>query len=114
MSLFMNWIDFLWIGVALLLAKGRYKAYSVIFVFVSILMLRLQVKLMQEIGFGNGILQWIDTPVLFRGMMAYGVFIAAFLGLVSLSKDENAYVFIAASITIFTIAFCVSSAVMVL
>ena len=114
MSVFINWIDLLWVVVAVLFAKGRYKIYSIMFVIGCVLMLRLQVALMQEIGFAKGILQWIDTPVLFRGMIAYGVFIAAFLGLVGLSKDNNTYIFMAAGITIFTIAFCVSSAVMVL
>ena len=114
MSGFMNWIDLVWVIVAVLVTKGRFKIFSAFFVLVCIFMLRLQVKLMDVIGFESGILQWIDTPILFRGMMAYGAFIAVFLGLVSLSKEHNAYVFMAAGITIFTIAFCVSSAVMVL
>jgi hypothetical protein len=114
MSGVLNWIDLVWIVIAVLSAKGRFKVFAAFFVLVCIFMLRLQVKLMDAIGFHSGILQWIDTPILFRGMMAYGVFIAVFLGLVSLSKEHNAYVFMAAGITIFTIAFCVSSAVMVL
>lgn len=111
---FLYWIDLAWIIVAVFASKGRFKVFSVFFVLACFFMLRLQVKLMDTIGFHHGILRWIDTPILFRGMMAYGVFIAVFLGLVSLSKDYNAYVFMAAGITIFTIAFCVSSAVMVL
>jgi hypothetical protein len=114
MPVFMNWIDLAWIVIALLVAQGRYRVFCVIFVLICAAMLRLQVKLMDAIGYTKGILQWIDTPILFRGMMAYSVFIAVFLGLVSLSKNHNAYVFMAAGITIFTIAFCVSSAVMVL
>lgn len=110
----MNWVDLSWIVIALFVAKGRYKLFSVVFVLSCVFMLRLQIKLMNEIGFGSGFLHWFDMPILFRGMLVYGLCIGLFLGLVALSKEHNTYVYMAASITIFTIAFCVSSAVMVL
>lgn len=111
---FIDWIDLGWIIVALFVAKGRYRLFSIIFVLICVLMLRLQIKLMNEIGYGAGILHLLDMPILYRGIIVYGVFIGLFLSLVALSKEHNTYVYMAAGITIFTIAFCVSSAVMVL
>lgn len=111
---FIHWADLFWIVIALLVATGRYRMFSVLFVLICVFMLRLQIRLMDEIGFSKGFLNFIDMPILYRGMLAYGVFIALFLGLVALSKEHNTYVYMAAGITIFTIAFCVSSAVMVL
>jgi len=110
----MQWIDLIWVPVAALATKGVFRLKAVLFVLLCSFMLRLQVHLMDDIGFHNGFLHWLHLPLLYRGMIVYGFFIAVFLTLVALSKEHNPYVFIAASITIFTIAFCVSSAAMVL
>lgn len=110
----MEWIDLLWVPVAAMVTKGAFRIKAVLFVLCCALMLRLQVRLMSTIGFKEGFLDWVDLSLIYRGMIVYGFFIGVFLLLVALSKENNAYVFIAASITIFTIAFCVSSAAMVL
>ena len=110
----MEWIDLAWVPIVALVTKGALRIKAVLFVLCCSFMLRLQVRLMSEIGFKEGFLNWIDMPLLQRGMIVYGVFIAIFLLLVGLSKENNAYVFIAASITIFTIAFCISTVAMVL
>ncbi|MEM9469289.1 MAG: hypothetical protein AAF988_03915 [Pseudomonadota bacterium] len=114
MANLMEWFDLLWVPVAVLVCKGSEKIKSAFFVLTCVLMLRLQVSLMERIGFNKGFLQWIDMSLLHRGMIVYGVAIVVFLALVAWSKGSNTYVFIAAGITVFIAAFIVSTVVMVI
>lgn len=84
------------------------------FVLACVLALRLQIELMVEIDYPTGFFPFLDYPLLQRGFIIYGGFTAVFLGLSYLSKEKDHYIYIAAAITVFTIAFCVSSFVMVL
>lgn len=110
----MNWLDLIWIPLALLIARRGQRIYCLGFVMISIFALRLQVDLMQVLGFEYGFFGLIDFPALWRGYAAYAVFIAMFLGLTRWSKERDPYIFIAAGITVFVSAFCVSTFIMVL
>jgi low affinity Fe/Cu permease len=110
----LNWIDLAWVPLALLLVRKGQRLNALIFVLVCILTLRLQVELMLEIGFDNGFFKFIDLPVLMRGFMAYGVFIAVFIGLSRWSRERDVYVNMAAAITVYIAAFCVSTFIMLL
>jgi len=107
-------IDLIWVMIGFLIAKGKFRILSALFALCCFLMVRLQTELMVEVGYDYGILNWIDMPILYRAMIVYGVFIGLFFTLVATSKERNAYIFMAAGITLFTIAFCISAAVMVL
>ena len=78
------------------------------------LTLRLQVQLMNEIGYPAGIFNILDFPILYRGFIIYGVLTAFFWALVSISQDNDPYIFMAAAISVFMAAFCMSSFIMVL
>lgn len=110
----LNWLDLAWIAVALVAMYRGQRLKAVIFVLSCVLALRLQIELMQAIGFPNGWLGFLDYPLLYRGYIAYGVFTALFLSLMNLSRERDHFIFMAAAITVFTIAFCVSTFVMVL
>lgn len=109
-----DWLDFIWLPLALLIARKGQRIYCIMFVLMSIFVLRLQVELMQVLGFEHGFFKFLDYPALWRGYLAYGVFIALFLGLTRWSKEQDPYIFIAAGITIFVTAFCASTIFMVL
>ena len=108
------YIDLFWIPVALLAAERGKKLFTAAFAGACALLLRLQVELLQEIGYPGGVFGLIQTDILRRGMVTYSVFILLFLILAHFSKGGNKDVHIAASITIMIAAFCVSSLVMVL
>lgn len=110
----LNWMDLAWIPWALLMVRKKQRIIAVLFVLACVLTLRLQVDLMIEIGFGDGFFKFIDLPLLLRGFMAYGVFIFIFLGLSRWSRELDPYINMAAAITIFIAAFCVSTFIMVL
>lgn len=114
MEFLLNWIDFLWIPVALFFLRKDQKLKGVLFVLACMLLLRLQVELMTEIGYGQGFLPFLSIPVLYRGYVVYGVFIGLFLLLGHISRERNSFIYMAAAISTFTFAFVVSTGVMFL
>jgi len=108
------WLDFIWIPLVFVFAAKRHWVTAILLILMSIFTLRLQVELMQEIGYATGILPFWDWPVLYRGYIVYGVFIFTFLFLSFFSKRENAYVYIAAAIGIYVLSFCLSTALMLI
>lgn len=113
-SLLYSWIDLIWIPIAwFVIGKGK-KIKGILFVLSCVFTLRLQVELMQEIGKPTGILPFLDFPVLERGYLTYGVAISLFLLLSHYSRKEDPFVYIAAAITVYIAAFCLSSFIMIL
>ena len=110
----LNWGDLLWVPLALLVVRKKQRLNAILFVLVCVLTLRLQVELMSSIGFSQGFLKFMDLPALWRGYMVYGVFIGLFLLLSRWSRERDPYVNIAAAITVFIAAFCISTFLMIL
>ncbi len=110
----LDWLDFLWILIALIFLQKDQKLKGVLFILACMLSLRLQVELMTEIGYERGFLPFMTLPVLYRGYMVYGLFIGIFLLLGHVSKEKNSFIYMAAAISVFVIAFCVSMAIMAL
>jgi hypothetical protein len=109
-----QWIDLLWIPVAVLTMEKGKRIFTCGFVFSCVLLLRLQVELLQKIGFAHGFFGWMDSDIYKRGLITYGFFIMLFLLIAYFSPGSDKNVHIAASIAIFIAAFCVSTFIMVL
>jgi len=109
-----SWLDLFWFPMALLIVNKGQRIKAAVFVFACVFILRLQVELFEELGAVRGFLNILETPLLHRGYITYSVFICSYLVLAHLSPRVNPFVFMAASITIFITAFCVSSVIMVL
>ena len=109
-----NHIDLLWVPVALFCLHKGQRLKAVLFVLVCAFAMRLQIELMQSIGYGRGFFRLMDTPLYIRGLVTYSVFILGFFIMSHFSPKTDSFVYIAASITIFIAAFCVSSLIMVL
>jgi hypothetical protein len=114
MEFLTNWMDIMWVPVALLLLRKGQRLKGIMFILACVLALRLQVQFMERIHYPTGILPFLDFPLIQRGFIAYGAFIATFLILSHFSREKDHYVYIAAAITVFIAAFCVSSFVLVL
>lgn len=108
------WADLLWAPIALLVVPKGVKIKTVIFTLLCAFLLRLQVEMLHQIHLDNGFFGVMEMPVLLRGQMVYGVFIAFFLLLAYFSPGVNKHVHIAASITMMIAAFCASTLLMVL
>lgn len=109
-----QWIDLVWVPIALLTMERGKKIFTCLFVLSCALLLRLQVELLQQMRYPRGIIGFMEADVFTRGLITYGAAIAAFLVLAYYSKGGDKNVHIAASITILIGVFCVSSLVMVL
>lgn len=83
--------------------------------FIScMMMMRLQVELMTEIGFEYGIMNVMSSNVFDRGLAVYSFFYMAFLILVQYSPNTKGALFIAGAISIFFMAFFSSIIIMLL
>jgi hypothetical protein len=109
-----QWIDLLWVPLALVLMERGKKLFTCAFVLSCVLLLRLQIELLQQLGYGRGFLGLLESAIYPRGLITYGVFTGLFIFLAYYSKGADKNVHIAASITILIAAFCVSSFIMVL
>ena len=108
------WIDLVWVPVALVAVEKGKRLLTLGFVGFCIVALRLQIELMDSLGFSRGYLGFMESGIYPRGIVTYGVFIAFFLLLAHFSKGSDKSVHMAASITILIAAFCLSSFIMVL
>lgn len=109
-----QWIDLLWIPVALFTMERGKRLLTVGFVVSCALLLRLQVELMQQIGYPRGFFGFMGSAVLTRGQISYSVFVMALMILAHYSPGSDKSIHIAASISVMIAAFCVSTLVMVL
>lgn len=114
MAFTIEYIDLAWIALVPFLVKKRLWVKTILFILACVLVLRFQVELMDVIGFPNGFVGLMDYPLMNRGLITYAVFIAGFLILTHFSQDEDAYIFMAAAISVFFAAFVVSSIILVL
>lgn len=109
-----QWIDLFWVPVALVITERGKKLLTCFFVLSTVLLLRLQVELLQQLGYPRGFFGFMSSDIFARGLIAYGAFVAFFLLIAHYSKGSDKNVHIAASITILIAAFCVSLFIMVL
>ncbi len=114
LQILLPWIDLVWVPIALILMEKGKRLLTAGFVLACAAILRLQVELLQSIGHPRGFFGLMDSTSFVRGQITYSVFIAFFLLIGWMSKGEMKVIHMAASITIFIAAFCVSSLIMVL
>ena len=110
----LHWLDFLWIPAAFFLLEKEQRWKGIFFILSCMLTLRLQVEFFVETGGETGFLPFLKSHVLYRGYVVYGLFIGGFLTLGHISKKTDAFVYLAASISVYTVCLCVSSLVMLL
>jgi len=114
LEIILSGLDFLWIPFVFFVMHKGQRFKSILFVLVCILALRLQVDLMSDIGYEDGVLPFFTWPALYRGYVVYGLFIGFFLFLAHISKEKNPYIYMAAGISVLIFAFIASIGVMFL
>ncbi len=109
---YMPWLDVLWIPVALLIARKGQKIKAGAFVLVCMVSLRLQAEIIKSTGHPNGFTGFFESDIFYRGMSVYSFFILAFLGLSYISPGTRGVIYVAASLSIFFMAFISSFLIM--
>lgn len=107
-----QWIDFLWLPLAFFAVERQHRLYAVGFVLMCILGLRLQADLFHSIHRDGGITGWFSTSARARGTIVYAVFIMLFLILSHFSRGTRPIIYFAATLSVFIMAFVVSTLVM--
>ncbi len=109
-----QWMDVIWLPLGLFIAtKGQRWLVSAFFI-TCMIMMRLQVEVMQSINYPNGFAGLLSSGAFERGMVTYSLFYVIYLILVYFSPNSRGVIFFAASISIFFMAFFISSMVMLL
>lgn len=111
-DLIYQWIDLFWIPVALLAAHKGHKLMAVGFILACAMTMRMQVELMESIGYATGFLPFFETPLFTRGIIVYGVVIGLHMIMSYYSPGSIRAVYLAASISLLFIGFLVSMLVM--
>lgn len=108
-----NWLDILWIPFAVAIVhKGQIIKASA-YIIVCMMVMRLQIQIIDMMGYNTGVTGWLDWPAIVRGYVVYGFFIGLFLLLSYLSPYTKGAIYLAASLTLFFIAFTISSIVFI-
>ncbi len=113
LSIAYQWIDLIWLPVALLLTRKGQRIMASLFVVMCILTLRTQLELMGSINKADGLLGWLPLGLYERGLIIYGFLIALFLILAHFSPNTKGVIFLAAALSLYVCGFCVSMVAMV-
>lgn len=113
--IFVNgWLDVTWIPIALILVHKGQRLKACAFIIVCMVVMRLQIQIFDQMGFAKGVTGFIDWPLIMRGYVVYGFFILLFIILSYFSPFTRGAIYLAACLSIFFMAFTVSSIVLIL
>ena len=112
MQLILQWIDLIWLPVALFAVHKNQRAIAGGYILSCALMLRLQGELILSTGFANGFTGMIDMSAFVRGQIVYSIFHVIYIILAIYSEKSEKVIMLAASISIFFAALCLSMIVM--
>lgn len=114
MGVIYQWMDIIWIPIALYIVNKDQRIWAVGFILSCMLMMRLQIEVMQDIGYERGFTNFMTSDAFDRGLVVYSVFYVAYLILAHYSPNTKGPIFIAGSISIFFLAFFASTFIMLL
>ena len=107
-----QWIDLLWLPVAMVTVHKGQRALTAVFMLVCIFSMRAQVELMQSFGRPGGFTGLLQAGAYERGLVVYGIVFTLFLILAYFSPHTKGVIFLAATLTIYILSFCLSMLVM--
>lgn len=113
-GLLYSYAGILWLPVGLLVVHPPHRWLTAAFVVTCILTLRIQVELMDSIGYPAGFLPILSVSADTRGLAIYSVVIALFLLLARFSPKTPRTVFFAAALSVYILTFCLSMVVMMI
>lgn len=109
-----QWADLAWLPVVLIVMHKSQKIMAAVFVAFSMIMLRLQNELMEEIEFPNGLTGMIEMSSFNRGLIVFAVGTFIYCVLSYISPRTKGAIYMAASLTIFFTTSLISICVMVI
>ncbi|MES2728601.1 MAG: hypothetical protein V4621_00700 [Pseudomonadota bacterium] len=107
------WLDALWLPVGLILVQPGQRLRTGLFIVLCMIGMRLQIEVAHDSAL-MGILGWLPLDAFQRSLIVYSFFIGMFLVLTIFSPQTRGPIFMAASLSIFFMAFFVTSVIMLL
>ncbi len=114
MTIVLQWIDVLWLALALALVRPDQRPFVAGFFAACMMMMRLQIELMKSLGYSHGLFGLLSLHVFYRGLAAYSFFYAVYLVVACFSPLARGTILMATSILFFFAALVVSMLGMVL
>lgn len=113
-ALFYQWVDFLWIPVAIAVTHGQQRYFAVLFVLFCALSLRMQREFLDSFRLSDGVTNFFSLTPYARGLLVYAIFTMLFFLLSYISPNTRGVIYMAAAISIYLLAFCISSVIMII
>lgn len=111
-ALVYQWIDLIWLPVAVFVVHERHRIKIGIFILINVLTFRMQLELMDSIGYGeSGILGLLNSDLYIRGLVTYSILYMIVLALAYFSPRTKEIVFFAAVLSIYIIMFAITSVI---
>ncbi len=108
-----HYIDAAWIPVlALILRKGQ-RLWAALFVVACMVMMRLMIDFMVEIGYPRGVLGLTNMPLFMRGLWTYGAIYVFYAVMARAFPGTKGIFLIASSLTLFFIAAILFAGIMI-
>jgi len=114
MNFVLQWIDLAWLVLVLCVARKDQRGWVFGFFIGSMIMMRMLVELMTDIGHPNGLMGFMGTPVHTRGLIVYSIAYVIYMVLIRYSPNAKGTLLMAASIGFFFFSFFTTAIVMVL
>lgn len=112
-SVLYQWVDLLWIPVAVAVTHGQQRYFAVLFVLFCSMTLRLQEEFLESFKLQDGVTGFFSLTPYARGLMTYSLVIMGFLLLSYFSPNTRGVIYMAAALSLYILAFCVSSVIMI-
>lgn len=113
-TLFHDWADLIWLPIAAISVHKGQRIKAVSFVVFCMLTMRIQDELIRDTGYSTGYLNFMTSDIFNRAQITYSVFIIIFLLLSHYSPHTKGVIYMAASISIYFMAFITAMIVMLL
>jgi hypothetical protein len=114
MNFIFQYLDVLWLFVALLVVKRHQRVWALGFFVFCMVMMRMQIELMESTGFSRGFIGLLEYDARTRGLAVYSLAYVIYLVLVLFSPYARGTLLMAASISVFFAALFTSMIVMCL
>lgn len=110
--IFYSWCDILWLPALLFVVHKPQRLLAAGYVVFCMIMLRLEVGFINEMGFTNGLTGFITMQAFSRGLIVFSIGSLIFGGLSYVSPRTKGSIYLAASITVFFTSSLISFIVM--
>lgn len=105
MNIILQWIDLAWLVMAFAIARKDQRAWVFGFFAAGMLMMRLWDEMIVSLGYPDGMLRLISTPVHTRLLLSYSCVYLAYICLIRYSPNAKGTLLMMASILFFFAAF---------